>query len=326
MKNKIFITLSIICSSLCAQELFIKNEPASNVPKGVLGVRLYGENYNELGSKKNMFATRIMYGLLPKLTIMANVVTTNHHNKILPRDLINHVHDGSNTTYFTSEQRRGLSYDYNLPSINLYAKFRFLTKDGDHTHFRMAAYSEYAFTKSAHDEAEPNLIDDTKGFGAGILTTYLKNRFAISFTSGFILPQAYRESVTEEFDVNGSFRDDFKLNTKIIYGKALQYNLAMGYLLFPRNYESYNQTNFNLYIEFIGKAYEAAKVYQNGEQLPLNAVGLKAGNYVEMHPGLQFIYKSNLRIDAGVGFNLINKSFARAYPMYMLAIQRYFYL
>jgi hypothetical protein len=327
MKNKVFIVvLSIICTSFYSQELFLRNEPASNVPKGVLGVRLYGDNYSEQGSQKNMFGVRLMYGLLPKLSVMANIITSNHHNKILPRDLINHVHDGANTSYFIKDQTRGLSYDYSKPSINLYAKYRFLTNDGEHKHFRMAAYAEYSFAKTAHDEAEPNLMDDTKGFGAGLLTTYLKNKFAISLTSGFILPQAYKESVTEEFDINNTFRPDFMLNTKVVYGKALQYNLSMGYLLFPRNYENYNQANFNLYIEFIGKAYDAAKVYQNGEQLAINAKGLKAGNYIEMHPGVQFIYKSNLRIDAGVGFNLINKSYARSYPMYMLAIQRYFYL
>jgi hypothetical protein len=326
MKNKIFITFSIICSSLYSQELFLRNEPASNVPKGVLGIRLFGETYNELGSQKNMFATRIMYGLLPKLTVMANIATSNHHNKILPRDLINHVHDGSNTSYFTKDQRRGLSYDYRGPSISLYAKYRFLTNDGEHKHFRMAAYTEYSFAKTAHDETEPNLMDDNKGLGAGLLTTYLKNKFAISLTSGFILPQAYKESVTEEFDANNNFRDGFKLNTKIIYGKALVYNLSIGYLLFPRTYKDYKQTNINLYAEFIGKAYQAAQVFQNDVKLPINAKGLKAGNYVEIHPGLQFILKSNLRIDLSMGFNLINRSYARQYPITMIGIQRYFYL
>jgi hypothetical protein len=326
MKKNVFIILCIVCSTITSQELFLRNEPASNVPKGVLGVRLFGETYNELGSQKNMFATRIMYGLLPKLTVMANIAGSNHHNKILPRDLINHLHDGANTFYFTKDQRRGLSYNYIGPSISLYAKYRFLTKDGENKHFRMAAYSEYSFAQTAHDEAEPNLMDDNKGFGAGLLTTYLKNKFAISLTSGFILPQDYKESVTEEFDVNNNFRDDFKLNTRIIYGKALVYNLSIGYLLFPKEYKDYKQTNINLYAEFIGKAYQAAQVFQNDVKLPINAIGLKAGSYVELHPGVQFIFKSNLRIDLSMGFNLINRSYARQYPITMIGIQRYFYL
>jgi hypothetical protein len=326
MKILSFILLMCLVSLLPAQELFLRNEPASNVPKGVIGLRTFAETYSELGSRKNMFALRLMYGVLPKLSVFMNVITTNHHNKILPRDLINHVHDGPNTSYFTSEQRRGLSYPYSKPSVNFFAKYRFLSNDGENKHFRMAAYSEYSFAKTAHDEAEPNLMDDTKGFGAGLITTYLKNKFAVSLTSGFILPQAYKESVKEEFDVNNVSRPDFVLNTKINYGRALQYNLAFGYLLFPRNYENYNQSNFNLYVEFMGKAYEAATVFQNGINVPIQAKGLRAGNYIDVHPGIQYIHKSNLRIEASAGFKLVNRSYARVYPVYMLAFQRYFYL
>jgi hypothetical protein len=326
MRKVIFIYCIIFVCTVSAQELFLRNEPASNVPKGVLGVRLMAENYSELGSPKNMFGMRAMYGISQKLTGIVNIVTTNHHDKILPRDLINHVHDGANTSYFTKEQRRGLSYNYSLPSVNLYVKYRFLSRDGEKKHFRVAAYSEYSFAKTAHDEAEPNLIDDTRGFGAGLISTYLKNKLAVSLTTGLLFPQAYKESVVEEFDVNNAFRPDFKLNTKIIYGRAIQYNLSFGYLLLPRKYKNYQQTNLNLYAEFIGKAYESATVFQNGEKLAIQTKGLRAGNYVELHPGIQFIYKSNLRIDASVGFNIWNKSYARSYPQYMLAVQRYFYL
>ncbi len=326
MKHLSFILFFTLSTIIFAQELFLRNEPASNVPKGVLGVRTFAETYSELGSRKNMYALRLMYGLFPKLSVIMNVLTTNHHNTILPRDLINHVHDGANTSYFTSNQRRGLSYPYSKPSINLFAKYRIITNDGENKHFRMAAYSEYSFAKTAHDEAEPNLMDDTKGFGAGIITTYLKNKFAVSLTSGFILPQAYKESVKEEFDINNVSRPGFVLNTKVNYGRALQYNLSFGYLLLPRRYENYNQSNFNLYVEFIGKAYEAATVIQNGVDVPIQAIGLKAGNYIDIHPGIQYIYKSNLRIEGSVGFNLVNRSYARAYPIYMLAFQRYFYL
>jgi hypothetical protein len=65
---------------------------------------------------------------------------------------------------------------------------------------------------------------------------------------------------------------------------------------------------------------------QNGVRLPNSAKGLKAGNYVDIFPSIQFIVKSNLRIETAIGLPIINKSYARAYPIYMLAVQRYFYL
>jgi hypothetical protein len=327
MKRSLWIIL-LICHLplLHAQELFLRNEPASSIPKHVLGVRTTAEYYNEQGANKTMLGLRLMYGLTSKLSVMANIITTNHHGKLLPRDLINHTHDGANTTYFTQEQRRGLSYDYSLPSINLYAKYRLISMDGENKHLRITPYAEYSFAKTAHDEAEPNLMDDTKGFGAGLITTYLYKKLAISFTGGFILPGAYKESVIDEFDSKNVFKDGFRVNTTFQYGRALQYNLSFGYLLFPLKYKNYKQLNVNLYCEVMGKSYEAAKIVQNNVSLLNSAKGLQAGNYIDLFPGLQFIVKSNLRIETTIGFPIFNRSYARAYPIYMLALQRYFYL
>lgn len=93
------------------------------------------------------------------------------------------------------------------------------------------------------------------------------------------------------------------------------------------HYKNYKQTNLNLYIEFMGKAYQQANVFQYGGvvSVPIQTPLRKANNYVEIHPGLQAIFNSNLRIDFSMGVPLINKSYARFYPIYTLGIQRYFY-
>ncbi|MBI2721951.1 MAG: hypothetical protein HYX39_07235 [Bacteroidetes bacterium] len=317
---KVFgVTLVFIFSfGLKAQELFPHNEPASNVPKGVIGIKTFYKTYPEVDLMRRMYAVRIMYGLLPKLTVMGTISATNHHGKDLPPNLVTHTHTGNQTLYSTNNFQRGVVYPYILSGIYLYAKYRFLTFDRKNEHFRMALYSDWSNVGVAHDESEPNLMDDTKGYGGGLIATYLKNHFAVAFTGGVIVPKYYDGY---SLDLGG-----VKVPTRIEYGRAAIYNLSFGYLVYPKQYSDYNQTNINLYVEFIGKSYEAAKVTQFGYvNVPIQTPILSKGNYVEIHPSVQVIFDSNLRIDLSVGFPMINRSYTRFYPVYYLGIQRYFF-
>lgn len=141
----------------------------------------------------------------------------------------------------------------------------------------------------------------------------------MSFTGGVIIPDSYEETVPVGY---GSV---LYTTTKIYYGRAITYNVSFGYLLYPKKYQDYSQNNWNIYLEFMGKSYEAATVFQDGNPLEIRNFGLKKGNYIEIHPGVQKIINSNLRIDASIGFNLLNRSYARFYPLYMIGIQRYFF-
>ncbi|MGZ4033426.1 MAG: hypothetical protein ACXVPU_10990 [Bacteroidia bacterium] len=302
-----------------SQELFPLNEPASNVPKGVLGVRAFGDSFKEVSQMRNLFALRLMYGVLPKLSVMATVSTSNHHDVNFPANLVSHTHNGNQSVFSTGNFQRGLHYPYLFTGVYLYAKYRFLTFDGQNTHFRMAVYGEWSNVNVAHDETEPNLLDDTKGYGGGLISTYLKNHLAISLTSGIIIPGSYT-------GLSPDLLGGPMVPTELKYGRAVKYNLSFGYLLFPRKYDNYNQGNWNVYLEFMGKSYGTAKVIQYGtKDVPISTPLLQAGNYVDVCPGLQYILHSNLRVDLSVEFPLVNKSYAHFYPVYMLGIQRYFY-
>jgi hypothetical protein len=305
-----------------AQELFINTEPASNVPKGVLGIKVLGETHQEVNVWRKVGVLRLMYGLTPKLTVMVNFSESNHHGDSLPYNLTSHTHLANGTTvYYTGSIQRGIVYPYRFSGIDCYAKYRFFTSDGQNMHLRMAVYGEWSNVNVAHDEAEPTLLDDTKGYGGGLIVTYLKNRFATSLTSGVIIPGTYKE--TE--DLSRWTGINILTTTKIQYGRALLYNLSFGYLLYPKKYESYNQNNWNIYLEFIGKSHEAAKIWQNGDAVEVKTPLLMANSYVEVRPGIQKIIDSNLRIDFSMGFNMIQKSYVNFYPMYVIAVQRYFY-
>lgn len=299
-----------------AQELFPLSEPASTLPKGTLGVRLFAESYNEVNQLRNMAGLRLMYGLSPKLSVYLTGIASNHHGKKLPPEFP-----------FHNTPERGAYYPYKFNGVHAYAKYRFLTRDGEGSHLRLAAYGEATYVQTTHHETEPDLMmGDNKGIGAGIIGTYLKQKFAVSLTGGIILPAAYTGVSPDPIE---SLPD---VPVRVRYGKALTYSLSFGYLLLPRTYKDYDQTNINLYLEFRGKAFQTSKVdifvglpneyFLYPERYP---PALQQGYYVDVSPGIQFIIKSNLRIDFSTTFSSLGISYARLYPVFSLGIQRYFF-
>ncbi len=102
-----------------AQELFIHNESASNTPKGVLGIRLFGNSFNEIDVLRNMFALRWMYGVTPKLSFYLTTSFSNHHGANLPNDLITHKHSGGQTIYYPQQTQKGVTYPLSLNGFHL---------------------------------------------------------------------------------------------------------------------------------------------------------------------------------------------------------------
>lgn len=316
MKYIVFILILLSPGRLQAQELFPLSEPASNMPKGTWGVRLFSEGYHEVNQWRNMTGLRLMYGVTPRLSVYLTGIASNHHGKKMPVEFP-----------FHNTPERGAHYPYKFNGAHLYAKYRFLSKDAENSHFRMAVYGEGTYVNTTHHETEPDLeMGDNKGLGAGLLTTYLKDKFAVSLTAGAIFPVVYEGKSPDPIE---SLPD---VPVRVQYGKALCYSLSFGYLLFPRKYANYDQVNVNLYLEFHGKAFQAAKVdifagqpneyFLEQSRYP---AALQKGYYVDVSPGIQVILKSNLRIDFSTTFSSLGISYARLYPVFSLGIQRYFF-
>jgi len=322
---KKYLLLLICCFGIArisrAQELFPNAEPASNIPKGVLGLRLPNMFFNEYGRFRSWNGATLRYGVSGRLEMDLSASASNHHSALLPAGFVST--DG--TVKHTHGIQKGLYYPYRFDGVDLYAKYKFLNHDHAGTHFRMAAYAELSTDRVAHDEAEPILFGDNAGLGAGLVATRLIHKLAISVTGGGILPYYY-----EEHNTAGDL--------KLYYGKALNYSLSFGYLLLPFHYKNYKQTNLNLYAEFVGKTYGAMRAKLNGETLVIasgtNSAFLEAGSYVEFRPAIQLIVLSNTRIDFsmalplpdGYGGDLLGKSYTRIYPVYFFTLQHYFFL
>ena len=308
MKSLFFSFLTIfIISNLNAQELYPNSEPASINPKNTLGIRLMNEAYFTSNVTRTWHGAMFMYGVNSKLMLSAMFTTSNHHYKSLPNNFIQT--DSNNINFITSSQTAN-KYKYGFESINLGFRYRFVNKDGDHKHFRMALYGNGVYAFQPHDEAETTLMGDNKGIGGGIISTVLINKLAVSFTGGIVKPFAYNEK-----------------QTTINYGNAYNYSLSFGYLIYPFKYKNFNQTNINVYAEFIGKSYDAMSITHHNKDVFLqNNNAYSKGNYLEVRPAIQFIIKSNLRIDCSTALPLVNKSYIRNYPMYMLNLQYYIFL
>jgi hypothetical protein len=251
MKRVFFFIVLLMPGFLSAQELYVSTEPASNMPANSLGFRVTSRFFKMEHERVTgmRIEPELMWGISKKL--MVHVV--------------------------------GLASNQMQPSIELeggsiYAKYRFLSKDDLHSHFRMAAYVKGSIinnpfvpamrehTGRPYNNQELDLEGGASGVSGGIIATQLLHKTALSATLGY---------------------NRFMNNTKdklpgYMSTNAVNYSLSAGYLLLPRTYRNYEQTNLNLYLEFLGKA---------------NTDGVSRNQYLDIAPAIQFIFNSVTRLD-----------------------------
>lgn len=165
-------------------------------------------------------------------------------------------------------------YSSNLrpESVRAYGKYRFLTIDGMYSHFRMAAFAEASHSRNRSVYDELSLEGDQSGVQAGIIATQLLHKLAISTTL----------SLTESLQQGRN-----QAGPKTVPYKAYNYSLSAGYLVLPRTYKSYEQTNLNLYVELLGQRTYDKKRY-----------------FVDLAPAAQLIFGSQAKLNLGYRFQL----------------------
>lgn len=307
----LFIFLFMGCHDISfSQELFVHSEPASNVPAHVLTVRFSNEIYQEVNTIRTWQGYKFMYGFNSKWMLIQTFSFSNHHSPKLPANFVQY--DPILNSHYTEGSPKGLSHPYSAENLCLTMKYRFLSLDREKQHFRMAAYADLAGGNEAHYEAEPGYSGDNSGIGLGLITTILKNKFAASVNLGFQKPNRYKQ---------------YNPDITIYYGNAISYIISTGYLVYPRVYKNYKQTNINFYLEFYGKKYQSPVVQYNKKNIPIqNTSSLTGSSYLEIRPSLQFIIHSNTRIDIGISKSIIRNSYIRSDPTFFLNIQRSIYL
>ncbi|MGL2965922.1 hypothetical protein [Flavobacterium sp. XGLA_31] len=240
MKSLCISVLLFISYQINAQELFVVTEPASNVPAGSIGIKL-GESL-----MKEKYKAGYNYHMMPELTWGVN--------KNLMLRLSGFI-----------SNRNSTSSDLKTEGGGLYAKYRFLSTDDLHSHFRMAAFGRYSFNNSDIHQEEIETMGHNSGFEAGVIATKLIKKVAIS------------TSVSIEKALDNKPNNPFPDSQSNL---AINYTLSFGKLMYPKAYSDYKQTNINLMVELVGQT-----LNENQK------------SFLDIVPSLQFIINSQARVD-----------------------------
>jgi hypothetical protein len=248
--RKFAIILSFVFTVINAgaQELYVFSEPASNMPAKSMGVKMTAMVGKGVHSKRTLqrYMPEFMLGLNKNWMVHANVTVSDmHQDKMI------------------------------FESARLYAKWRFLSKDQLHKHFRMAAFGAVTYSRNHLDHNEINLMmGDQGGIQAGIIATQLWHKLAVSGTV----------SLNEVID------EERRKNIPGLHAyRSVNYSLSAGYLILPFEYKDYDQTNLNFYVELLGSRLV---------DWPYEKY------YVDLAPAFQLIFKSNSKLNLGYRFQL----------------------
>ena len=247
------------------QELYVYSEPASNMPANTISAKVTGMRTSSY--------TQDMLRIMPELMFGFN------------KNLMVHV----TTSFSNMDNNRRLGWE----SVYLYGKYRFLSLDDVHKHFRMAAFAQGGYSNGPGHHKEINLMGDRSGVQGGLIATQLVNKFAASATVSY----------------TRAFKPE-ELHAGMPYTKeALNYSLSTGLLVLPREYKSYDQLNVNVYAELLG------------QKIPNDPF-----SYLDLGMAVQFIFKSNTKLNIGRRIALIKRTEDRLMaPGYQISVEHTFF-
>jgi hypothetical protein len=268
MKKIIFVFLTSLSGLAGAQELYVFSEPASNMP-----ARSISTKFTHHFTGKDEIYNRSAHRLMPELMFGFS------------KNLMVHL-----TSTFANMH----TTDFRFESAGLYAKYRFLSFDELHKHFRMAVFADGTISRVPFHYDEVSLMGDKSGVELGLIATQLWNKLALSGTlSHTQLTHSSRKS-----NVFYIPERDYS---------SLNYSLSGGYLLFPRNYTDYRQTNVNLYVELLGQRTFGAGRF-----------------YVDVAPAIQLIFNSNLKLNLGRRMQLDSDMTRMSENTWLISLERTF--
>ncbi len=255
MKTLLVFIFAIFLTRADSQELYVFSEPASNMPAHSISVKqtFKGLTNKYTGTNDARHTAEVMFGVNKNLMLHGSTSLSDMYSPNLRWE-----------------------------SARVYAKYRFLSKDGLYSHFRMAAYAEGSFSNNKPVFDELSLDGDQSGAGAGIIATQLLHKLAISSTVGV-------KAVSQAYTTPGS---------------ALNYSLSAGYLILPRVYKDYNQTNLNLYVELLGE----------------NTLD-RSRHYIDLAPAAQLIFNSQAKLNVGYRFQLDGNMYRMAEKSWLISFE-----
>ncbi len=155
-RYKVLLALVMIfyVQRISAQELFVYSEPASNMPKRSVGIRMTNWLMNDAAADKINYhlVPELMWGVTKKIMVHADA--------------------------FISNREGGLA----LEGVGAYAKYRFFSTDKVHRHLRMAAFGRVTTNNAPVHQEEIATYGHNSGYQLGLVGTQLLHKTAISLT------------------------------------------------------------------------------------------------------------------------------------------------
>jgi len=196
------------------------------------------------------------------------------------RDLMLHASLYAGDYYRTSQHFEGGS---------VYAKYRFLSVDSVQTHFRGAFFAKLSNINNPIVNQEITLEGDNSGLQTGVVFTQLLHKLALAGSVSYL--HAW-DNVGQNKLPAANAKD------------AIGYTLSSGYLLLPRRYKDYSQTNLNVYAEFLGKINPGY-----------------GQSYLDAAPGLQLIFNSTIRVDFSYRIPLYSNIVRNTGNVYLVRVE-----
>ncbi|WP_183562122.1 hypothetical protein [Mucilaginibacter sp. SP1R1] len=176
---------------------------------------------------------------------------------------------------------------------SVYAKYRFLSIDTVQKHLRAALFVKASSINNPVPNQEISLEGDNSGLQSGLVVTQLLHKLALSATASYL----------HAYDNRGGY-----YLPPSQARNAAAYSVSAGYLLFPKNYRDYQQTNVNLYVELLGKT-------NPGRQQ----------SYLDAAPAIQFIFNSVCRLDLSYRTPIYNDMVRNSKNMYLVRLEYNFF-
>ncbi len=293
MKKSVLVILLFVWRSAAAQELFVYTEPASNMAAKGIGVRMGYKSFKM--THHNKFSAyrlepEIMFGISKNLMLHVNVFASN-------------MFEGN----------------LKMEGAGLYAKYRFFSNDDIHSHFRMAAYGQISLIDNPTfiTYTEKHTVPDGNGgyITHDLVNQQVNNEIDLDGSNSGIATGIIATKLINKLAVSGSLGYKYRLNNlhdkreTIVPWEAVNYTLSMGYLLFPKEYTSYKQTNINLYTEFLGNSFLGSNDWDHKKY------------FIDIAPSVQFIVNSIARIDLGYRTQLVGNTVRMANSSFLVRVE-----
>lgn len=183
--------------------------------------------------------------------------------------------------YYQSQQR--------FEGGSVYAKYRFLSVDSVQKHFRGAFFAKVSSVNNPVVNQEITLEGDNSGLQSGVVFTQLLRKLALSGSASYL--HDWDNAGNNPIPVSNA-RD------------AIAYTLSAGYLLLPKTYKNYSQTNVNIYAELLGKTNPGY-----------------GQSYLDAAPAVQLIFNTLIRLDFSYRVPLYNSMERNTKNMYLVRLE-----